>query len=359
MSDLSVVDQFFDTFNRYIDSGFGLVHGEVSFLSATLVAIDVTLAALMWSWSTGEDILARLVRKTLYVGFFAFIIGNFQRLATIVLTSFAGLGLKASGAGMSAEDLLRPGKLALTGFSAAMPFLQAASDLTGFPAFFENLVQAVVLLVGWVLVLLAFFIMAVQLFVTLIEFKLVTLAGFVLVPFGLFGKTAFLAERVLGGVAATGVKVLVLAVIVGIGSTLFETFRQQAGGEAPTLVDVATMVLASLVLLGLSIFSPSVASGLLSGAPQLGAGAAVGTGLVVGGLAMAGAGAASLAFGASASGAAAAGAGGSGLGGGPAGGAPTGGPPTPPPAGPSSGGAASPSPMATKATASEPDQGKF
>jgi type IV secretion system protein TrbL len=185
----------------------------------------------------------------------------------------------------------------------------------------------------------------------------VTLAGFVLVPFGLFGKTAFLAERVLGGVAATGVKVLVLAVIVGIGSTLFETFRQQAGGEAPTLVDVATMVLASLVLLGLSIFSPSVASGLLSGAPQLGAGAAVGTGLVVGGLAMAGAGAASLAFGASASGAAAAGAGGSGLGGGPAGGAPTGGPPTPPPAGPSSGGAASPSPMATKATASEPDQG--
>lgn len=111
MSDLSVVDQFFDTFNRYIDSGFGLVHGEVSFLSATLVAIDVTLAALMWSWSTGEDILARLVRKTLYVGFFAFIIGNFQRLATIVLTSFAGLGLKASGAGMSAEDLLRPGKI--------------------------------------------------------------------------------------------------------------------------------------------------------------------------------------------------------------------------------------------------------
>jgi len=342
VSDLSVVDQFFDTFNRYIDSGFGLVHGEVSFLSATLVAIDVTLAALMWSWSTGEDILARLVRKTLYVGFFAFIIGNFQRLAGIVLTSFAGLGLKASGAGLSADDLLRPGKLALTGFSAAMPFLEAASDLTGFPAFFENMVQAVVLLVGWILVLLAFFIMAVQLFVTLIEFKLVTLAGFVLVPFGLFGKTAFLAERVLGGVAATGVKVLVLAVIVGIGSTLFETFQQQAGGEAPTLVEVAAMVLAALVLLGLSIFSPSVAAGLLSGAPQLGAGAAVGTGLVAGGVAMAGAGLASIALGGSASAAAAAGGGaaGGGLGGGPAGGAPSGGPTPPQPGGSSPSGAA-------------------
>jgi len=361
VSDLSVVDQFFATFNRYIDSGFGLVHGEVSFLSATLVAIDVTLAALMWSWSTGEDILARLVRKTLYVGFFAFIIGNFQRLAGIVLTSFAGLGLKASGAGLSADDLLRPGKLALTGFSAAMPFLEAASDLTGFPAFFENMVQAVVLLIGWILVLLAFFIMAVQLFVTLIEFKLVTLAGFVLVPFGLFGKTAFLAERVLGGVAAAGVKVLVLAVIVGIGSTLFQTFQLQAGDEAPTLVEVAAMVLAALVLLGLSIFSPSVAAGLLSGAPQLGAGAVVGTGLAVGGVAMAGAGLASMALGSSASAAAAArsGAAGGGLGGGPPGVAPSGGsPPSPPPSGPSGGGTApQPSPMPRTANRDPGDGG--
>src|SRR5208283_1278037 len=55
----------------------------------------------------------------------------------------------------------------------------------------------------------------------LIEFKLTTLAGFVLVPFGLFGRTAFLAERVLGNVVSSGVKILVLAVIVGIGSTIF------------------------------------------------------------------------------------------------------------------------------------------
>ena len=52
------------------------------------------------------------------------------------------------------------------------------------------------------------------------------MAGFILVPFGLFGRTAFLAERVLGNVVASGVKVLVLAVIVGIGSTLFGEFIQ-------------------------------------------------------------------------------------------------------------------------------------
>jgi type IV secretion system protein TrbL len=146
-----------------------------------------------------------------------------------------------------------------------------------------------------VLVLLAFFILAVQLFVTLIEFKLTTLAGFVLIPFGLFGKTAFMAERVLGNVVSSGIKVLVLAVIIGIGSTLFSQFTSGFGGATPTIDDAMAIVLAALSLLGLGIFGPGIASGLVSGGPQLGAGAAVGTGLAAGGAMIAGGAAAGLA----------------------------------------------------------------
>jgi type IV secretion system protein TrbL len=76
----------------------------------------------------------------------------------------------------------------------------------------------VVLFLAWLVVIVSFFVLAVQLFITLIEFKLTTLAGFVLVPFALWNKTAFLAEKVLGNVVSSGIKVLVLAVIVGIGS---------------------------------------------------------------------------------------------------------------------------------------------
>ncbi len=337
MSDTGVIDRFFDVFTRYIDSGFGLLGGEVAFLSTTLVAIDVTLAALFWAWASGEDVIARLVKKTLYVGFFAFLIGNFQGLTGIVLKSFSGLGLKASGAGVSADDFLRPGKLAALGLSACKPILQAASDLGGFPGFFENIVQIVILLIVALFVIVAFFIMSVQVFVVLIEFKLVSLAGFVLVPFGLFGRTAFLAEKVLGNVIASGVKVMVLAVIVGIGSSLFSEFTSAASGQ-PTLEEVLAMALAALTLLGLSIFGPGVASGLVSGAPQLGAGAAVGTGLMVGGMAMAGAAAAQMAV---SGGASLAAGGASSAAGGAAGGrlppgGPGGGPEGSPPSGPSS-----------------------
>jgi type IV secretion system protein TrbL len=289
MGGTGIIDRFLEVFTSYIDSGFGLLGSEIAFLSSTLVAIDITLAGLFWALAPDEDVIARLIRKTLYVGFFAFLIGNFNGLAKIVFNSFAGLGLKAAGSGLSPDQFLQPGRVAQVGIDAGKPILQSASQLLGFVSFFENFIQIFVLLIAWLVVLVAFFILAVQLFVTLIEFKLTTLAGFVLVPFGLFNKTAFLAERVLGNVVASGVKVLVLAVIVGIGTTLFGQFTQGFGGNQPTLDDAMALVLAALGLLGLGIFGPGIATGLTAGAPQLGAGAAVGTALAAGGLGVAGA----------------------------------------------------------------------
>ncbi len=301
MSGSGVIDHFLGVFTQYIDSGFGLVGGDVHWLAATLIGIDVTLAALMWILSEGEDVLARLIKKILYVGAFAFILGNFNSLAKIVFNSFAGLGLEAGGGTMSAAQLLQPGRLAQVGIDAGKPILTAIAPLMGFPAMFDNLLQVAILLVAWLIVVLAFFVMAIQLFVALIEFKLTTLAGFVLVPFGLFGRTAFLAEKVLGNVVASGIKILVLAVIVGIGSTLFGQFTS-GFSATPTVDDALTLILAAMSLLGLTIFGPGIANGLISGGPQLGAGAAVGTGLVVGGLGAAGAGLAAAGVGAAGAG---------------------------------------------------------
>src|SRR3989442_1264415 len=290
MGGTGIIDQFLETFTRYIDNGFGLLGGDVGYLATTLVAIDITLAALFWSWGTDEDIIARLVKKTLFVGVFAYLNGNWTNPARIIFESFAGVGLKAAGSGPSAADFLRPGRVAQVGLDAGRPLLDSISGLMGYISFFENFIQIAVLLLAWVIVLLAFFILAIQLFVTLIEFKLTTLAGFVLIPFGLFGKTAFAAERVLGNVISSGIKVLVLAVIVGIGSTLFSQFTTGFGGAQPTIEDAMTLVLAALSLLGLGIFGPGIANGLVSGGPQLGAGAAIGTGLAAGGVVAAGAG---------------------------------------------------------------------
>ena len=72
MNNVNVIDRFLDTFSRYIDSGFGLLQGEVAFLTATLIVIDMTLAGLFWAMGhasgQGEDVIAKLIRKVIDTG---------------------------------------------------------------------------------------------------------------------------------------------------------------------------------------------------------------------------------------------------------------------------------------------------
>ncbi len=282
MANLNVIDQFLSVFVRYIDSGFGLVAGDVHHLASILIALDVTLAGLFWALGGEDDMIARLVRKTLFVGSFAFLINQFATLSDIIFRSFAQLGLVAGGNTLSSDDLLKPGHLAGIGFQAAWPLLDQASKMMGITSIFDNFVEVVVLLVAWLGVVCAFFILAVQMLMTILEFKLVSLGGFILVPFALWNRTGFLAERVLGHVVASGIKVMILGVIVGIGAAFFAQFVDTLRGQEPDIAQAATLVLASLSLLGLGVFGPSVASGLVSGGPQLGAGAAIGTAALAG-----------------------------------------------------------------------------
>src|SRR6516165_7282809 len=144
------IDRFLGVFPQYIDSGFGLLRPDVAFVATTLIAIDITLAALFWTWGGDDDIIARLVQKTLFTGVFAYLIGNWNNLARIIFESFSGLGLKAAGSGLSAADFLRPGRVAQVGLDAGRPLLESISGLMGYISLFENFIQIMVLLFAWV-----------------------------------------------------------------------------------------------------------------------------------------------------------------------------------------------------------------
>lgn len=139
MQDLNVIDRFMDAFIRYIDSGFGLLGPDVAFLTTTLIGIDITLAGLFWALGGEQDVIGRFLKKILYIGAFALILNSFSTLADIIFRSFAQAGLTAGGGTLSAEDLLRPGRVAATGFSAAWPLLDQASSMMGFISFFAGI----------------------------------------------------------------------------------------------------------------------------------------------------------------------------------------------------------------------------
>ena len=197
MNDVTIIDRFLDTFSRYIDSGFGLLQGEVAFLTATLIVIDMTIAGLYWAMShatgQGDDVIASCCARC----------SVSARSPTSSATSTgwrascsarSPAGITATGSAITMENFLQPGRLAKTGIDAAAPILEQIGDMAGFPGVREHR-PIVVLFIAWLVVILCFFVLAVQLFITLIEFKLTTLAGFVLIPFALWNKTSFLAER--------------------------------------------------------------------------------------------------------------------------------------------------------------------
>src|SRR3546814_13897284 len=138
MGDLNVIDRFMETFIRYIDSGFGLLTGDVAFLTTILIGIDITLAGLFWAVDGESNVFGRLIKKILYVGVFALILNNFSVLADIVYRSFAGLGLQATANRLTAAPLHQPGRPAGTGFGAAWSLPHQVGTLMGFTSHFAT-----------------------------------------------------------------------------------------------------------------------------------------------------------------------------------------------------------------------------
>jgi len=116
-------------------------------------------------------------------------------------------------------------------------------------------------------VTMAFGLMAMQIFITFVEFYLVSLLALMLVPFGVFRHTAFLAEKALGGVAAFGIKVMVLVAITAAIQPLMETLRMT--NKSPGLNELMSLFLGSWSLTLLAWHAPGVAAGMMAGSPTL------------------------------------------------------------------------------------------
>ena len=71
------------------------------------------------------------------------------------------------------------------------------------------------------------------------------LGGFVLLPFDIWNKTAFLAERPLGYVVSSGLKVLALAIVVSGARTIFDQLQPSAN---PDIYEALTILVAALLL---------------------------------------------------------------------------------------------------------------
>jgi type IV secretion system protein TrbL len=273
-ADPAVLDDFLNKFRTQVDAGFGLIAGDVSATLGTLVVISIVLTALLWAIDENQNVLASLVRKVLLVGFFAWLVSQWPTLTKTVVNGFAALGLKAGGGAMTVTTFTTsPSQIVMAGINVISGLMQYVKKISPGPIeFFAHIDVVAMAIVAAIGILIAFVILAVEIVVTIIEFHIVTLVAFVTVPFGVLTQTAFMSERAIGYVVSVGIKLMALAIVVSLGTTVFDNYTVSPD---PGIGEDVGLLLAAVVMVMLALKIPSIAAALISGGPQLNAGGAV------------------------------------------------------------------------------------
>ncbi len=223
-----------------------------------------------------DHVIAQFARKIVYIGMFAWIIQNWQSLTDKLASSFMNLGLKAGGFDGVGFYTQQPGNIAFLGYTTAQPLMDQIKRLTGPVAFFKNFVEIAFLAIAVAAIVAAFCVITIQVVLALVTFKFGSLAAFVLVPFGVLSKTAFIAERPLGWVVGSGVRLMVLTLVLGIGNGIFQALQVPAGNTVTTY-QAFCIALAALLLMVLSLVASRLATDMIIGGPSLGVGTALNT----------------------------------------------------------------------------------
>lgn len=278
MAGMETPNDLMATFSGAVSAGFDALQGPVNGVFGLMIALVVALTGVQWTLSPGRDLLAGAFSKILLVGTFAYLINDWQGLAETFQAGFIDLGLAAGGGALSRSEFLNPGAVLETGWEIVKALGETPAPVNDPLDLVGNLTDALILGLSMIGIMIAFAILALQIIVTLLEFKIVTLGGFILLPFGIWSKSAFLAERPLGYVVAAGLKVLALAIVVSLARSIFDQLQPT---ENPDLYEALAILAAALLLAMLAIFIPSLAAALVTGGPALGAGAAVNGALAV------------------------------------------------------------------------------
>jgi type IV secretion system protein TrbL len=238
------------------------------------------LALIEFAW-TGAILLlertdlqgwtAALIRKMMFIGAFFALLNFGADWIPRIIESFQLFGQSASGL-----PSLAPTDILVRGLNIAGNLLNGAAN-SGWMGSFGT---ALALVFAALLAFLAFLGLTIQLVVTLVESYLVVGAGFIFLGFGGSRWTAPYVERYISFAVSTGVKVMVLYLLLGAGLTLTNTWEGAATAvpnSASPAIDALDIAASAVILLMICWNAPKLAASILGGSPAFTGGDAVST----------------------------------------------------------------------------------
>lgn len=237
-------------------------------IAGTIFVISITLRFLQELAEERFNILPFCLSAALKGGGWTFLIKEYPSIVEEWLQGCLWVGSQIGGGSTSVEDLMNPSRIINIGISLYDPLFLSIKKLSGT----DIITTGILLSLIYILCIFSFFLIAWQILITLVEFYLIMAPSLVLLAFGPWQKTAFLAEMGLKGIAGIGIKVMVLSSVINIIFPLLTQFKLTNADLPNSLVMLACTFGIAL----LTWFAPSMAAGLMSGSPQLSVGTAVG-----------------------------------------------------------------------------------
>ena len=259
--------QLLQFFEMHCITGFLALQPYAWQLCSVLAIIDL---GTTWALYSGEVRMSELISRVMKVGFFLFLILNWDKINSAILVSFQYAGLTAAGVAPSG-DWIAPSKLLQHGFDVVGELLKGFQETSIMSD--GGLGKCFMYLLATVITLAAFFFLTLQILLTKIEFNVFASVGIILLPFGAIRFTAFLFQRTVSAVFAFGVKLMVMYFLIAL-------FNSLAGGvhQIPANASFAEMLRLALSYAAMAFLAwqlPNKASSLMSGMPSMDAGDAM------------------------------------------------------------------------------------
>ncbi|MFC0697968.1 P-type conjugative transfer protein TrbL [Paraburkholderia humisilvae] len=243
-----------------------------------LVSIDFGWTTVTYVLDKLEfaDILKSLIKKVMTICFFWQLLKMSDTYIPTIIGMFKSAGIDAGKAAAKTDpSAVTPDGIVSTGYDAAMAAFEAMMRL----GVLEKIAVVIPITVLSLIIFLSFLFVAAQLLIIQIESYIAIGGGVILLGFGGSRWTTDMATKYLQYAVATGIKLMVLYMIVGAGQTLFDNLR----------IDTAHLFDTTLVAMGeavvyayLAISVPQIASAMMSGSPSLTAGGMLGAAMTVG-----------------------------------------------------------------------------
>jgi type IV secretion system protein TrbL len=279
-----ILTQTLNNFLTAFGAGWSNLQPAITWLTGALLGIEIVMLGLWWALGGGEQIVG-VMKKVLYLGVWLWIVRSFPTLSNAFVQSLIQAGQIAGGGG--GPSLFDPSNIIDYGLLTTKPLVEKISSIG-----ITEIVNGIVLALTYIGIMLAYILIAWQIFYAVLEFNLLAAVVGIFLPFGFFEPTKFLAEKAIGAIVSSGVKLMVLAFIMAVIEPTLSTLSF-SGNLNFTEIWSALLTVGAVAFLAWN--APGIAAGLLAGSPSLSAGTAMQNAVVGGtGVALAGMGAYSL-----------------------------------------------------------------